>query len=196
MQFAAEEIEGGGKSRDGVGRADDPAAAADGLRGVGVGGIFFVVADEREGGGGFLLLEILGAVHGHRHVGLAGAEPDFADEDVLERDGVVGLDGEGLRVGGDGEVGEGDLPFAVVGGGGGLGLAGECDGDFLAGRGDAPNGDAGAALQHHVVGEDGGERYIGPGGQGAGGEGEESEAGKRTRQSFHAKKGWIGPAGS
>ena len=157
VEFAAEEIQCGGKGADALGGAKHPTALAGGLRGIGVRGFFFKVADERKIGGAFFGLVILCAVDGHGHVGLTGAEPDFADEHVLNGDRVGALDRQRTGGGAGGETGEGDLPGAVAGCGGSDGLAGEVDGDFLAGRGGAPDGDTDVALEDHVVGEDGGQ---------------------------------------
>ena len=58
---------------------------------VGGGDLFFGVLDD--GGAGE-------AAEGHLHVGLAGGEPDVADEDVGEVDGCSPVDGEGVRAAG------------------------------------------------------------------------------------------------
>ena len=144
------------------------------------------MAEHAEGGvvgGGFFFVVVGGVGDGHAHVGLAGAEPDFAEEDVGDGEGVAGLDGEGEGVGGLEGV-EFDAPFAGGVGGGGLGLAGDGDGDFFAGVGPTPDGDGRAALQDHVVGEDGGEADVGVGG-GGDGTGEEDREGGEESMGFH-----------
>lgn len=122
-------------------------------------------------GGGGLEEGVVGEADGPLHVGLAGAEPDIADDDVAEGDGVGAVHDEVGRVGLDGHRGEVDAPVAVAVGLGGEGLAAEGDGDLLAAAGGAPDRDDGLALEDGVVGEDGGELHLGAerGGEGEGG---------------------------
>ena len=70
-------------------------------------------------------------------------------------------DGEIARLGAGGERIEGHAPLAVGAGGRGFFLAGEFDGDLLAGVGDAPDGHFHFTLQDHVVGERAREFHLG-----------------------------------
>ncbi len=93
------------------------------------------------------------------HVGLAAAEPDFADEDVGDLDFLAGVGAfagggdEGARGGVGGERIEVHAPAADGVGAGGFLLVGEADEHFAAGGGGAPDRDGAAALEDHVVGE-------------------------------------------
>jgi hypothetical protein len=85
----------------------------------------------------------------HLHVGLAGGEPEIADEDVVELDGVRAADdeSEGAASGLRGKV---DAPTADVVGGCGGGEAVEFYGDLFSGGGAAPDVDGHVALKDHV----------------------------------------------
>jgi len=91
------------------------------------------------------------------HVGLAGGEPDLADQDVGYGDGGLALTtGNGhLKRPAGLEVGEADGPLS--GGVGNRGFAGTVEGDrdLLAGIGCAPDGHGHPRLKHHVIAEEG-----------------------------------------
>src|SRR5690606_34621643 len=116
------------------------------------------------------------------HVGLAGGEPDFADDHVADGVGVGALNNEVATGGGGGQRGEVDAPAAVGAGGGGEGLAGEAHRDAFAGVGGAPDGHGFFALEHGSVAEDGGE---GDGRR----QGAEQEAGEKGEAGVHRAKG-------
>lgn len=116
-------------------------------------------------------------LHFPLHVRLAGGEPHFADEHVLHAH-VARLQHLRLRIGGHGI--ELHHPLAARVGFGGLFLPGKLDHDLLTRRGLAPNRHRFVPLEHHVIGEDGGELHRGMRG---GKNGEEREEGER----FH---GW------
>ena len=97
VDLAAEEEERRGKTADGFGRALLPEPFAFGGGRGGMGRRLAIVPDERQLGARLLGREVVGRLHGHRHVGLAGAEPDFADEDVLHLELVSVLAGDGQR---------------------------------------------------------------------------------------------------
>ena len=123
---------------------------------------------------------------GEVHVGLAGSEPDLADQDVGERErrawggGSGGHDTERARFGAGGHRIESDAPAAAGIGRGRVGLAGEGDRDGFPGIGRSPDGNGHFALQHHVVGERAGEAYDG--GRGGDGQGENKENGGEETQ--------------
>ena len=157
----------------------DGAEVADSCWGAGLPGAFevglgFLGADLRDGDeadvgefcGGDFEVGVPGGADGPLHVGLAGAEPDFADEDVGEVAGGGALDGDfgGLGAGGDGVKGDG--PFAIGTGFGSLGLAGEGDCHIGAWGIPAPDGVGVLLLEHHVVANDGGELEFGLRGEG------------------------------
>ena len=117
----------------------------------------------------------------HLHVGLAGAEPDFADQDIVDRQflSVGNDDVVGTACGRGGDAGK---PFARFG----IGLDGDLgpgpagtDGDFLAGSRRAPEGGVGLLLQDHVVTEEVGQLHLG--GSGSAQQGER----KGEEDSFH-----------
>lgn len=150
------------------------AEVADGGRGAGLPGAFEVVlgflgADLRDGdeadvgefGRGDFEVGVPGGTDGPLHVGLAGAEPDFADEHVGEIAGGGTLDGDFGRLGVRGDGVEGDSPFAIGTGFRSLGLAGEGNFDFGARGIPAPDGIGVLLLEHHVVANDGGELQFG-----------------------------------
>jgi hypothetical protein len=85
------------------------------------------------------------------HVGLAGGEPDLADEDIADHDHVGAGDGE---LGGHGRGGRGlevNDPAAVCAGGGADLLAQKIDGHAFTGGGLAPDGQGFVALEDGVV---------------------------------------------
>jgi hypothetical protein len=114
------------------------------------------------------------AGEGHLHVGLAGGEPEIAEEDVVVGDGVGAVDGESVGASG-GLCGEVDTPAAGGVGDGGVGEVVEGGGNGLAGGGAAPDVNGHVALENHVAGKDFGEGDFGLGGEG-GGEEAEGEA--------------------
>ena len=124
---------------------------------------FLIVANERILGRDFLGIEIVRALHGHRHVRLARAEPDFAHEDIfhLELMSVLTRDGERARFGGGLKGVELKHPLAVRVGGGGLGLPSEGDGHGFARIGPTPDGHRLLALEDHVVGDRRGQAEAG-----------------------------------
>jgi len=132
-----------------------PDAFAFGGRARGVRRGFAIVTDERELGRHLLGVEVVRGLYRHRHVGLAGAEPDFADEDVLHFKlmTILARHDECARFGGGLEGVELEHPLAVRVGGGGLGLAREGDGDGFTRIGPAPDGHRLLALEDHVVGD-------------------------------------------
>ena len=170
-ELAAVEEGDGGEAGGGGGVRGGPGGG--GVFGGDVGG---VVGDEqeadlREVGGGDLFVGVFDdggvgeAAEGHLHVGLAGGDPDVADEEVGEGEGRGGGGaGDGEREGAAGLFGgEPEAPLAEAVGGGGLGLLVEGDVDGLGGGGPAPDVDGGAALEDAVVGEDVGEAEGGGG---------------------------------
>lgn len=129
-------------------------------------------ADGAIGGDGLLLggveLRLRNVAEGEvvTHVGLATAEPDFADRDVLKR--------FHRRTGGDpqradracGELGELQHPAILtgrdrVGGGEDLALRVEVLGlDVGSGRGPSPQGDGLSGLENHVIPDEVGQAEI------------------------------------
>jgi hypothetical protein len=107
------------------------------------------LADVGRVGGGDFGGGVGDAVHAPGHVGLAGAEPDVAGDDVRELEAVFALDLQGAacpcRQGR-----ERDGPVAGGIGGGAAGLAGVGDGDGFAGCGGAPDGEGRVALEDGV----------------------------------------------
>ena len=69
-------------------------------------------ADLREIGGGDFLGGIRGIAHDPLHIGLPGADPHFADRDILDREGVLALDGEVAGFSGS-EASQLHAPFAL-----------------------------------------------------------------------------------
>lgn len=119
------------------------------------------------------------------HVGLPGADPDLADEHVLETDLVGALDRERVRAAVFGDRLEPDLPAAVIAGGGGLRLPGDRDGDLLTRGGPAPDPVGDALLEHHVVAEHVVDRDLRPGGNPARARGQQDEPHGGTGRAKH-----------
>ena len=170
LEVFGEEIGRGAGVGDGFGGVDLPAFGRDGVLGGRDGapddlahadGAVGAGADDQVRGA----LRRLGAValDRHFHVGLAGAEPDFADEHIADRqllavadDDVIGAAGcgrgdaygplSGLGVGFD----DGLLP-------GPAGLYGH----FLPGTCGAPKGHGGLLLQDHIVSDEIGQLHLG-----------------------------------
>ena len=173
MEVLAEEPGDGGEVLDGVRGGDDPFALAVGL---GDAGGFLVDAEHADGGevgGGGFGGRVEAAFELEGHVGLAGGEPDFADEDVVDGEGGAAFDGELLGLVAGCEFAEADAPSAIGDGSGGGGLIGDGDGDGVAGFGPAPDVEGLVGLDDHVVGDEGGEFEIDfpiVGAEGGGGE--------------------------
>ena len=84
------------------------------------------------------------------HVGLPGANPDFAHEHVLELDLVVPLDRQGRGLGTCLQFVEFDHPLAILAGDGAFFLPTEGDGDLFSLVGPTPDGNGHVALEDHV----------------------------------------------
>src|SRR5262249_44962557 len=108
------------------------------------------------------------------------------DQDVFQLDGVVALDGHALGPGVGLELGQGDLPVALVVGPGGGFLAGEGHGDGLVLVGPTPDDDGLVALDDHVAGEDG--RQLDVGG-GAGWQQQYHGGAGEQQSTFHGRTG-------
>ena len=112
-------------------------------------------------GRGDFLRGISYVVHAHAHVRLAGASPDLAHRDVLHGQRILAGDDKisGLAWC---QAWEFDFPLAgIVGCRIRGGFISELHRDLLTWIGPAPDGDRHVALQHGVVGEHGGELYVG-----------------------------------
>ena len=104
LEVAGEEVGDGGEVAGGVGSAEGPACGGLDVfeRVVGAVSLDEEEADVGIVGGGDLFFGVfdLGfgseAGEGHLHVGLAGGEPEIAEEDVFVGDGVGAADGEGV----------------------------------------------------------------------------------------------------
>ena len=181
MQVAAKEVERGGESRHGPGRADLPFGLHDvRLRRAGRRARHRVQPDIRVVGGGGLLLRTDAPGNGHLHVRLPRADPDFAHGDVGVGEGVLLAPHRQRQAGAHFHGGQIDAPFALGGGGGGGLLLAEGDGDLLIRARPTPHGQLAALLEHHVRPEDGGGAHVG---DEAGGGGGEEEA--QTRHGSH-----------
>ena len=164
-QLASEEVAACAEEFDGFRRADLPAgtvlvgkriirahaAHQEGVvqtdaRVIGVRNFFFVIRGAPE---------LSAAVDGHFHVGLSGAHPDFADENVVEhlRRHVVGsADLHGMRSA-RGHCGKGDAPFAVRVCRGRAGVPRKSDLYFRSRISDSGNDDGTLPLKNHVGAE-------------------------------------------
>jgi len=109
----------------------------------------------------------------------ASTDPDFADDDVVQRDRVVAFDYHRSRFGAGFERIELGGPLAIGAGFSGVLLLGESDSDLLAWLGPAPDGCFHIALNNHVVADDGGEFDVGVG-----------EGGHAERDGEHEQGGW------
>ena len=118
-------------------------------------GGFGIVTDGRKVRGGLFRCGVIRAADCHRHVGLTGAEPNLADEHVLNFNlaSVLAGDGKGARLGRGFERIELERPLAVSARSCGLRLTCKEDGHRFARIGPAPDGDGLLALQDHVVRE-------------------------------------------
>ena len=103
-------------------------------------------------GGGDFRLAIFNARNLELHVRLTGAEPDFADQHVVDNEGRDRLSpsGQGMRAARRErrELGE---PFAVGPGGCHGAISGEFDRDLSARFGPAPNRDFNFPLEDRVI---------------------------------------------
>ena len=169
MELTAEEVADGGEIWSRFGSAELPFALKIILRLLGADVGHGDEADFWELGGFGFEVAVVGLADFPLHVGLAGANPDFADEHILYGQLILAGDGERVRPA-DGERVERDLPFAFVVGLGGVPLAGDRDDHVLGWISPAPNAVFLALLEDHVVGEDGREADIGEGGDGPEGE--------------------------
>ena len=159
-QFAGEEKSGRGESFDGIrsgelpgtlhvisglglGRAGDGEDAQASVGGAGLG---------VRGGGGVLDDPV--------HVRLSGADPDFADDDVMGGEDLFArAHDEILALFGRLEAGEGGTPLAIGAGGGGRFDGAELDADLRARMGLAEDGSI-TGLKDGVVGEQGDELQL------------------------------------
>ena len=92
---------------------------------------------------------------GVAHVGLTGAQPDFAYQDVGEGDGFVTRNHGQFRGGGvSGQGIELNLPFTLLIGLRGFGLVGEPDLYRSSWCSLSPNGCRHIALKHTMIGKD------------------------------------------
>src|SRR4051812_30496597 len=163
MQLKGEIIADGGKSGRGLGRANFPLPLE-----ILYGYLAARLLDLDEADIGVICGEdfevaVQGIVEREFHVRLAGAEPDFADEKVVDGEMVFAFDLELYgRAGMKGT--ERDAPIAFGVGLGFLRLAGERDRDVFTGIGEAPDGHGHLALEHGVLGEDGWKLDVGAGG--------------------------------
>ncbi len=95
------------------------------------------------------------------HVGLTGAQPDVADQDVFDHHRVLSGDAQCLRCGAGVDLRQLDAPFSVGAGFGFGGAITEGDGDLFTRFGPAPDGNGGVLLEDHVVAEQAGHAHIG-----------------------------------
>ena len=100
-----------------------------------------------------LFLRIERTIDGPLHIRLAGADPNFAEEDILELNGVLALHHHGVRFAVCAQSREFRAPRPFLGGGGGDTLATERDGDSFSRIARSPNPDRGPLLENHVVTE-------------------------------------------
>ena len=154
LKLAAEEVADGRESPRGLGRANLPRGLDDagGLEGDLLG--HAQEADSRIIGRRDLVPAVPGRPEGPLHVRLARADPDVADEDVLDLDRLRAGHREG--VGPSRRVGaEPGQPFPLGVRGGLDRLAGQRHLDPLTGLGPAPDGYRRVPLEDDMVGEQG-----------------------------------------
>ena len=108
-------------------------------------------ADRREISGGRLLKAAGGIFHQHVHVGLPGAQPDIANDDILDRHGLRPGDGKRLPLVACREGPDLDEPATILIGGGDDILAGDADSDLGSGGRPAPHRRRHVTRQYHVV---------------------------------------------
>ena len=110
-------------------------------------------------GGGDFLLGIQTGSDAHLHVGLPGAQPDFADEHVLKFNGVGA--GNSQHVGpASGSLRQRHLPLSGGVGPGAGNLITELHRDLLSGISPAPDRQRHVPLQYHVTAENRGQTNI------------------------------------
>ena len=165
VQLPAEEVADGRELADGLRGADLPLAVEVVLGRLGADVGHGDQADLREVGGQPLQVGVVGVVDVPLHVRLARADPDLADEHVVDLDLVLALDRQRVRPPGGHRV-ELHRPFLVVAGLGGLGLAVDGDGDLLARVGPAPDLVLLVSLEHHVRREQSRDLDVGRGRRG------------------------------
>ena len=182
VQLPPEEIADGRELADRFRRAGLPRALEVPLRFLNTNLRHRDEADVRKLRGGFLEVGIVRLVHAPLHVRLAGADPDLADEHVIERDRVLPLHRERVRAAVLHDWVEQHVPCAVWTRRRGLRLPTERHGDGLAGIGLAPDFVVDALLDDHVVAEHVVERHVGL--HGGGGE-RQDDAGDRGRPGRH-----------
>ena len=118
-------------------------------------------ADLRMIGGGDFLLSLAGLLHRQLHVRLPGADPHFADEDVLEGNRVFSSHHEISGLGAGIHRVQRDRPFAGRVGERAVRLIAEGHLHVFAGISGAPDADELRLLQHHAIGENGGQFDLG-----------------------------------
>ena len=92
--------------------------------------------------------------HRHFHVGLAAAQPDFADQHVVDRNRLIlPLDDQRTILRARRQRRKFHHPLAVSVGLGRYFLSCETDGDLLSGLRRTPDGNGHVALQHDIVNE-------------------------------------------
>ena len=146
--------------------ADDPSTGDQGALRFRADSVFGVIEpDERVIAVEFLLgtgqPRLAPGVERHLHIRLTAANPNLADDHVLERQGVVPRDDQGPRLGGGRHCREPNQPAAVLTRGGFDRGALVRDRDLFPGVGPSPNVDLPIALKHRVVGEGVGDPDIG-----------------------------------
>ena len=113
-------------------------------------------------GGGDFPVGLVGAAYGEFHVGLAGTQPDFTDDDIAHRQRRLPGKGKFGAGGGCREGIEQHTPATVHAGDRFLFLSGKRHDDFLAGVSLPPDWHRFVALQHGAVGEQRRRGRIGP----------------------------------
>ena len=97
---------------------------------------------------------VLGEPKRQAHVRLATAEPDIADEDVVQFNRLMTADGYGIRAASRRRLNSDD-PAAICAGSAGCCVRADLHADIVSRIRPAPDGIGLAALKHHVVAEDG-----------------------------------------
>ena len=188
MQLPTEEVADGRKAADGFGGADLPFSVKIVLRILRADLGNRDVPNLRIVGGEFLQLWVFGAVDAPLHVGLSGANPDFADQNVLELKAVFSFDFERVRASGRERI-QVNFPSTIRFGAGGVALAGNAHGDHFAFVRPAPDGVSLRSLQHHSVADDGGDFDLCL----PSGNGNEGAEGKKRNCAWRAATGSMYP---
>ena len=152
MQLTSEKVTNGGETADRFGRTRLPLALEVLLRLLSAHLWDADQANLRILGRTDFQVGVLGRGHGHCHVRLPRTDPDFADQHISELDAVLAFDRQLVWAAG-GQWLQLDHPFAVFVGHGSLDLLADCDRDFLAIAGPAPDSILLALLQYHMLGE-------------------------------------------